>query len=117
MTTARDAVEEHLAAFNAHDTGRLLAGFGPDIVWSTGRDVMRGPAALANLFDAGLWALAPSLATISMVADDAVVAAELHERITVDGEVREFSIAAFFQVVEGRIRRVTVYREGTADID
>jgi hypothetical protein len=117
MPSARDVVEEHLAAFNAHDTERLLAGFGPDIVWSTGRDVMRGTTALAEVFDAGLWELAPSLATIAVVAEGGVVAAELHERITVDGELREFDIAAFFEVADGLIHRAKVYREGTADLD
>jgi hypothetical protein len=117
MPSARDVVEQHLAAFNAHDTDRLMVWFADDAVWNTGQDMMRGQDELAGLFDAGLWELNPSLTTVSMVGDDRRVAAELHERITVDGELREFSIAAFFEVANGLIRRAKVYREGTADID
>jgi uncharacterized protein len=117
MLSARDVVDEHLAAFNAHDTARLLARFADDAAWSTGQDVMRGREALAELFDAGLWALQPSLTTTAMVAEEGTVAAELHERITVDGELREFSIAAFFEVSDGLITTAKVYREGIADID
>jgi uncharacterized protein (TIGR02246 family) len=117
MPTARDVVAEHLAAFNAHDSERLLAGFADDASWSTGQDVVRGRHALAEMFDAGLWELDPTLTVISIVAGDQVVAAELHERITIDGDAREFSIAAFFEVFDDLIHRAKVYREGTADID
>lgn len=110
-------VDEHLAAFNAHDSVRLLAGFAEDAAWATGQDVMRGRDVLAELFDEGLWELAPALTTITILADEHTVAAELYERITIDGEQREFSIAAFFHVADGRIKSVKVYREGTADID
>jgi hypothetical protein len=117
MPSAREVVEEHLAAFNAHDTDRMLAGFAADAVWATGRDVMRGTAELADLFDASLWELAPSLETITMIADDRAVAAELHERITVDGEQRGYRIAAFFAITGATITAAKVYREGVADID
>lgn len=113
---ARDAIVEHLAAFNAHDTDRLLAGFAQDAVWATGQDVVRGQAALAELFDPGLWELAPSLTTVTLIADERTVAAELYERITIDGAEREFSIAAFFRVADGLITTAKVYREGTADL-
>jgi hypothetical protein len=117
MPNAREVVDQHLAAFNAHDSDRLLGWFAIDAVWSTGRDVMRGHDELAELFDAGLWQLDPSLTTIAVVADEHLVAAQLHERITIDGELREFSIAAFFHVVDGLITKAKVYREGTADLD
>lgn len=113
---ARDAVVEHLAAFNAHDTDRLLAGFTEDAVWATGQDIVRGRPALAELFDEGLWELAPSLTTLTLIADERSVAAELHERITIDGAEREFAIAAFFRVSDGLITSAKVYREGTADL-
>ncbi len=38
VDVVRAAVLEHLAAFNAHDTARVLAGFTPDAVWITGAD-------------------------------------------------------------------------------
>lgn len=117
MSSARELVEEHLAAFNAHDTARVLAGFAPDAVWATGQDIVRGRDALAELFDAGLWELDPSLRILSLVGEDPLVAAELHETITVEGERRDFRIAVFFTVGAGLIRTAKVYREGSADID
>lgn len=38
-------VSEHIAAFHAHDTERVLAGLADDAVWITGADTVRGKAA------------------------------------------------------------------------
>lgn len=111
-----DLVDEHLAAFNAHDTERLLSGLADDIVWATGRDVFRGREALIEIFDAGLWAMQPSLQCRSLLDGGDCAAAELTEQLTVDGEVRRFPIAVFFRFAAGLITHVTVYREGSADI-
>lgn len=115
--TAADAVAEHLAAFNAHDTARLLAGFAPDAVWITGQDTDVGHAALAGVFDDWLWSMRPRLELVRLVADDETVAAELREALTVDGTPHEYSIAAFFTVHNGLITRAKIYREGNADLD
>lgn len=112
----RAVVGEHLAAFNAHDRERVLAGLAPDVVWSTGRDTLRGHAALAELFDDGLWALAPALRVVSLVAEGDRVAAEVVETLTIDGVEQTFRIACFFELQDGLIRRVNVFREGTADL-
>ena len=111
-----ELVEEHLAAFNAHDSARLLAGLAQDVQWATGRDVFRGRGALADLFDAGLWAMDPSLEVRTIVASGDRAAAELMEQLTVEGELRRFAIAVFFRFADGLITHATVYREGTADI-
>jgi ketosteroid isomerase-like protein len=116
MPDARAVITEHLAAFNAHDTDRLLAGFDRDAVWVTGQDEFRGLPALRDLFDAGLWELTPSLTTVSLLIEGDRAAAELRERITVAGRVEEFSIALFAEVAGGLIRRAKVYREGSADL-
>lgn len=111
------AVRTHLAAFNAHDTEALLAGLDPDAVWATGAAVVRGRDALRELFDAGLWAMAPSLAVRTLIGDGPAVAAELVEDITVDGRRHRFPIAAFFAVAgDGTSTGVKVYREGGADV-
>jgi ketosteroid isomerase-like protein len=117
MASAREAVEEHVAAFNAHDTARVLAGFAPDAVWATGQDVVRGSDSLAELFDAGLWQLEPSLHVLTLLGEETLVAAELHETITVEGARHDFRIAVFFTVEAGLIQAAKVYREGSADID
>lgn len=113
----RPVVLEHLDAFNEHSTDRLLARFAADAVWTTGGDVFEGRAALSELFDDGLWALNPSLAVRTLLADGEGVAAELRETLTIDGEQRRFDIAVFFDVRGGLISRATVYREGSADLD
>jgi hypothetical protein len=117
MTSAHQLIQEHVAAFNAHDSDRLLTTLAADVVWATGQDVCRGHDELAGMFDAGLWGLNPSLTTTRMLADATTVAAELIERITVNGEQREFHIAAFFTVEQGVIRNAKIYREGSADIE
>jgi ketosteroid isomerase-like protein len=113
----RAAAEEHVAAFNAADRGRLLAGFAPDAVWITGRDRFTGVAELAGLFDDGLWALRPRLEVLTLVADGDSAALRLHETLTVDGAAREFDIAVFLDFdPAGLIVRGQVYREGSADL-
>lgn len=111
------AVREHLAAFNAHSTARLLAGFTDDAVWVTGQDVTRGRDGLAELFDDWLWSLDPSLTVRTLITDGPHAAAELVEEFTVDGEPRRENIAVFFRIDGGLISSAKVYREGSADID
>jgi hypothetical protein len=112
----RAAVLEHIAAFNAGDSGRLLRGFSADAVWVTGQDRFAGHGELAGLYDAGLWGLAPHLDVLTLVCADRGAAVQLHERLTVDGETREFDIAVFFELSGGLITRAKVYREGSADL-
>lgn len=116
MPGTRELVLEHVAAFTAHYPARLLAGLAEDVVWSTGRDRLAGRATMAELFDDGLWALGPLLAVDRLLVDGDSAAAELTEVLTVDGVVHRFPIAAFFTVRAGLLTRVTVYREGTADL-
>jgi ketosteroid isomerase-like protein len=112
----RAAVLEHVAAFNAHDSARVLAGFAADAVWITGTDRFAGTTALADVFDAWLWTLEPRLTVLSLVVEDDRAAAQLHESLVVDGQRREFDIAVFFELAGGQIRQGKVYREGSADL-
>jgi ketosteroid isomerase-like protein len=116
VSVARAAVVEHLASFNAHDTARLLAQLSPQVVWITGQDTVVGTDALTGLFDDWLWSLNPRLDVVRMVAQGDDVAAELRECLTVDGERREYAIAAFFTVADGLISRAKIYREGNSDL-
>ncbi|MCU1658124.1 MAG: nuclear transport factor 2 family protein [Pseudonocardiales bacterium] len=113
----RAVVIEHIEAFNAHSSERLLAGFAADAIWVTGQDTTRGRAGLAELFDPWLWSLNPSLTVSRLAAEGNVVAAELREQLTVDGELRTMNIAVFFDVCDAQIVVAKVYREGHADID
>ena len=112
----RAAVLEHVAAFNAWDTDRLLRGFDADAVWLTGRDRFAGRDELSSLFDAGLWALEPHLDVLALVCAERDAAARLRERLTIDGAIREFDIAVFFELDDGLITGAKVYREGSADL-
>jgi ketosteroid isomerase-like protein len=112
----RAAVLEHVAAFNAHDSARVLAGFAPGAVWVTGTDRFEGAAALAEVFDPWLWTLEPELTLISLIVEDDRAAAQLRESMVVDGQGREFGIAVFFELAGGQIRQGKVYREGSAEL-
>ena len=114
----RSAVREHVEAFNAHDTARLIAGLHEDVVWATGADVFRGRAALRDdVFDAGLWAMRPRLAVRTLLVEGRRAAAVLREEIVVTDERHEFDIAVFLTVSDALIRTVTVFRAGSADIE
>lgn len=116
--STRAAVVDHVAAFNAHDTNRLLAGLYPDVLWATGSDVYRGSAQLRqDLFDDGLWAMRPSLEVRTLVVEGQQAAGVFWETLVVNDEPRGFDIAVFFTVHDALIRSVTVFREGTADIE
>jgi len=114
---SRLVVLAHVEAFNDHSTERLLDSLSNDAVWMTGRDILTGRAELAELFDQGLWDLAPSLEVRSLVVDGTAVAVQLYEELTLDGERQGFDIAVFFAISDGLIRTAKVYREGSADID
>ena len=113
----RDVVLEHLAAFNAHDTERLLETLADDVEWRTGTDLFACAEVLRrNLFDDGLWSLAPSLTLRMLVVEESTAAALLTERLTLDGVEQSFDIAVFFTVTDDQISAVTVFREGNADL-
>jgi len=113
----RGAVEEHVAAFNAWDAPRVLAGFAPDAVWITGHDRFIGSVALTELFDQTLWDRCPHLEVRTLLVDGATAALEVVETLTLDDEQQVFALAAFLEFDDkGLIRRGRVYREGRADL-
>jgi hypothetical protein len=107
---------EHLAAFNAHDQGRLLRGLDKDLVWSTGADRYEGRATLLEVFDSWLWSKCPRLELVRLFVEDDAAAAECVEHMVIDGEAVEFPIAVFFELRDGLFVRVKVFREGSADL-
>lgn len=113
--TARDVLVEHIEAFNARDVDRLMAGFTDDAEWVTGRDVVRGRAALTGFFAGAMSELLPTLELLDIVAAGDRAAAELHETWHHDGETRRAHIAGFYRLQGNRIRRAKIFREGSAD--
>ena len=110
-----DIVQAHFAAFNAGDMDALMAGFADDAVFATGEHLVVGARGIRAMFADALTALAPNLTLRAAVVQGEVVACELDERLTVEGAPFEFALAAFYTVRRGRIVRVKVYREGTAE--
>jgi len=110
-------IRDHVAAFNAQDLPRLLAGLADDVVWRTGQDTFQGHDELATLFSEAFSAIAPSLTIRSLLVDEDRAACEMVERMTVDGAVREDFIAGFYRVnAEGVITTAKIYRQGSADV-
>lgn len=112
----RTVLEEHVDAFNAHDTERLLRGLDEEITWHTGSEVVSGREALRTVFDDWLWDRAPRLDVRDLAVDGDRAAMECVEYILLDGRRVEFPIAAFFTVRNGLLTSVRVYREGRADL-
>lgn len=115
-TDAMTVLGAHLAAFNDRDVPGLLDGFTADAEWVTGTYTCRGHAALRELFEGAFDAIAPRLEIRRAIPGDGVVAAELFERMTVDGRTLEAPIAGFYTLRDGRIASAKIYREGSADI-
>jgi ketosteroid isomerase-like protein len=115
--SVRALVLEHVAAFNAHSTARLLAGLAADAVWVTGQDVVRDHDGLRELFDDWLWSLNPELTVRTLVTQGGCAAAELREDLGVGTQRQSMNIAVFFETDAGRISSVKVYREGRAEVD
>jgi ketosteroid isomerase-like protein len=112
----RATVHDHLAAFNAHDSGRLLQGIADDVVWATGRDTLVGRDEVSELFDDWLWAMEPRFDVRRLIVSGDTAAAELIEHVTIDGAATSFAIAVFFTVRAGQLAAVKVFREGSADL-
>jgi uncharacterized protein len=114
---ATAVVRRHLDAFNAGDLDALMAGFTDDAVWITGTTAVRGRADLTAFFSAAISELAPALTVQDLFADGDRAACQMNETLTVRGEARTVSIAAFYQLRDGRIASAKVYREGSAIAD
>lgn len=108
--TPRALVDEHLRCFNERDLDGLLTGLTDDAVWITGRTRVMGTADLRDFFAAAFEHLLPRLHVRSIVAEGGRVACELTEIIG----GREYPIAGFYRIRDGRISAATIYREGSA---
>ncbi|RNI21357.1 nuclear transport factor 2 family protein [Flexivirga caeni] len=109
-------LEAHVAAFNDRDIDGLLRGFTADAEWVTGRYRCSGIGELTELFIGAFGAIAPRLEIVRAVPGDGLVAAELVERMAIDGQVVAAPIAGFYTLRGGRIAIAKIYREGSADI-
>jgi limonene-1,2-epoxide hydrolase len=108
-------VRAHVSAFNERDLVGLLDGLSPDVAWQTGADTIIGRAEVGALMAAAFEGLTPSLEIRSVVASDVAAAVEMVEHYRYEGMDKVVVIAAFFAFDGPRIKRVKVYREGSAD--
>ena len=84
-------------------------------MWQTGADTIVGRAEVGALIATAFDGLAPSLEIRSVVAGDAAAAVEMVEHYRYEGVDEVAAIAAFFAFEGPLIKRVKVYREGSAD--
>jgi hypothetical protein len=110
-----ELVRAHVSAFNERDLVGLLDGLSLEVVWQTGADTIVGRAEVGALMAAAFEGLTPSLEIRSVVAGDAAAAVEMVERGRYEGVDQVAVIAAFFAFDGPLIKRVKVYREGSAD--
>lgn len=109
------AVTAHLEAFNRGDADALAAGFHEDAVFVTGKDVrVEGRAQLQRFFAEAFEGMELSLTIAELLSDGPLVAAQLIERVVLDGREEHDHIAAFYLVSDGLLRSVKIYREGSA---
>lgn len=114
MTHSRDLVKRHIAAFNAQDVNALLADFAPGAEWVTG-DYAVPPGELRAFFTRAMESITPKLTLIRTIADETTVAAEMSEEWTHNRVEKSASLITVFDLVDGKIARAKVYREGSAD--
>jgi limonene-1,2-epoxide hydrolase len=110
-----ELVRAHVSSFNERDLVGLLNGLSSAVVWQTGVDTIVGRAEVGALMAAAFEGLTPSLEIRSVVAGDAVAAVEMVEHYRYEGVDEVAVIAVFFAFDGPLIKRVKVYREGSAD--
>jgi uncharacterized protein len=108
-------VRAHIDAFNRGDLPALLDGLAEDVVWITGADVFQGRSAVHDFLADAVASLRPQLHIRRLISERSQAGCELYETYEYGGETREANLAAFYEFAGPVIRRVKVYREGSAD--
>jgi ketosteroid isomerase-like protein len=106
----------HFEALARHDAEGFFATLSPDVLWSTGTDVISGISEVRELFDAGFWSWKPEITITSLVVDGRLAMAEVHEILYVAGQALEFDVAIALSVDGGFITSVKTYREGSNEV-
>lgn len=114
MTSADDLVRRHVHAFNAHDAERLLADFTPDAMWVTG-DYTVPSGELQTFFEGAMRSITPTLTLSRAIQEGSVVVAEMTESWTHENETKSAALVAVFDLIDGKISKAKIYREGSAD--
>ena len=115
MESNEHLVRAHIDAFNRGDLPALLDGLAEDVVWITGADVFQGRSAVHEFLAGAVATLRPQLHITGLISERNRASCEFYETYEYTGEAREAHVAAFFEFAGPLIRRVKVYREGSAD--
>jgi ketosteroid isomerase-like protein len=115
MESTEHLVRAHIGAFNRGDLPALLDGLAEDVVWITGADVFQGRSAVHDFLADAVARLHPQLHIRRVISEGSQAGCELYETYEYAGETCEGHLAAFFDFAGTVIRRVKVYREGSAD--
>jgi uncharacterized protein len=115
LRSSESLLREHVEAFNSGDLRRTMAGLAANVIWATGTDLIRGKDDVEKFLADAMQAIGPMLEIRTIVSAPKRVAIEMRERYTVAGDQREAAIAAFYDIDDGQITRVKVYREGSAE--
>ena len=114
MSSAEEIMAEHVAAFNAGDAERVLAGFTEDATWVTA-DYTVPAGEMRAFFEGAMRSLTPQLTVTRVIDGGNAVAAELTEKWTYGGTAKTAALVAVFDLSGERIHRAKIYREGSAD--
>lgn len=108
--SAGDVVQTHLEAFNSRDLPGMLATLSPDAVFVTGKTPV-DPQDFEEFFGWAMREIDPTMAITNLVVDGGSVACEFLESVTLDGQRRHLTRAAFYTVDGDVITSAKVYDE------
>ncbi|UVI36947.1 nuclear transport factor 2 family protein [Brevibacterium spongiae] len=106
--------DRHIAAFNAGDVDALLADFADSATWVTG-DYTIAEGGLREFFTEAMQALLPQLSLRRVIDGGSVIAVEMREDWSHQGENKSAGLIAVFDLVDSKIAKAKIYREGSAD--
>lgn len=113
MSHTQDLVNRHIEAFNNQDVDALLADFDPSADWVTG-DYTVPNGQLREFFTSAMKALTPQLNLRRIIEGENAVAIEMTENWTHEGTSKSTALIAVFDLVDDKITRAKIYREGSA---
>lgn len=114
MSHTQDLVNRHIEAFNNQDVDALLADFDPSADWVTG-DYTVPKGQLREFFTSAMKALTPQLNLRRIIEGENAVAIEMTEDWKHEGASKSAALIAVFDLVDDKIARAKIYREGSAD--
>jgi ketosteroid isomerase-like protein len=106
----RDVVRAHLEAFSAHDLPAMLETMASDATFVTGTTLV-APQDFEEVFGWAMREIDPTVTITDLVADEERAACEFVESVTIDGERRQLSRAAFYTIRDDVICSAKVYDE------